>query len=139
MLADGLIVAFGRKPILMSIVRKAYITLEVMQPFLFNTYDSPGMTHIDDMMEVTKGTEFDLMPEITQAKTDEGLTDICRTMIFSIREYLLNEDPKTIPIAQKRLRIKRLVYNIFRAIIAYFILRWFYGFMVNYIEEAAAN
>lgn len=55
MLADGLIVAFGRKPILMSIVRKAYITLEVMQPFLFNTYDSPGMTHIDDMMEVTKG------------------------------------------------------------------------------------
>lgn len=45
------------------------------------------------------------MPEITQAKTDEGLTDICRTMIFSIREYLLNEDPKTIPIAQKRLRM----------------------------------
>ncbi|XP_011177536.1 fatty acyl-CoA reductase wat [Zeugodacus cucurbitae] len=139
MLADGLIMLFGRKPVLMSIVRKAYISLEVMQPFLFNTYDSPGMTYIEEMVEATKGTDFALPAEISSAKTDEGLFHICKTMIFSIREYLLNEDPKTIPIAQKRLRIKRLVYNILRGIIVYYILRWFYAFFINYIEGPTAN
>ncbi|XP_017473740.1 PREDICTED: fatty acyl-CoA reductase 1-like [Rhagoletis zephyria] len=133
MLADGLIKLSGRKPILMGIVRKAYISLEVMKPFLFNTYDSPGMSHEDDLIAATEGTEFDLIQDVSRAKTDEGLIDICTTMIFSIREYLLNEEPKTIPIAQKRLRIKRLVYNILRAIVAYYILRWFYGLLVSYI------
>lgn len=55
MLADGLIVLSGRKPLLMGIVRKAYISLEVMKPFLFNTYDSPGMTHLEELTEATKG------------------------------------------------------------------------------------
>ncbi|XP_050331154.1 fatty acyl-CoA reductase wat [Bactrocera neohumeralis] len=139
LLADGLIMLTGRKPVLMGIVRKAYISLEVMKPFLFNTYDSPGMTHIEEMTEATKGTEFDLLPDITRAKTDEGLLDICTTMIFSIRENLLNENPNTIPIAQKRLRIKRWVYNILRAIIVYYILRWLYGFLLNYIEGPTAQ
>ncbi|XP_053949561.1 fatty acyl-CoA reductase 1 [Anastrepha ludens] len=139
MLADSLMRLFGRKPILMGIVRKAYISLEVMQPFLFNTYDSPGMTNLEEYAKATKGTDFDIMTDICSARSDEGLINICTTMIFSIREYLLKEDPKTIPIAQKRLTIKRWVYNILRAIIAYFILRWFYGFLVNYIEGAGAN
>ncbi|XP_067640608.1 fatty acyl-CoA reductase 1 [Eurosta solidaginis] len=139
MLADGLLVLFGRKPILMGIVRKAYNTLEVMQPFLFNSYDSPGITYFHECLEVTKGTELDLNSDVYRAKTDEGLVDICTTMIFSIRQYLLNEDPKTIPLAQKRLRIKRWMYNILRAILAYFILRWCYGYLVNVMASMTSN
>jgi len=54
MIIDLLLRIFGQKPMLMSAVRKAYQTLEVMQPFMFNNYDSPGVT---DMVSLSKENE----------------------------------------------------------------------------------
>lgn len=54
LIIDLLLRICGQKPQLMGVVRKAYQTLEVMQPFMFNNYDSPGIT---DKERLTKENE----------------------------------------------------------------------------------
>lgn len=53
LLIDLLLQLFRRPPILMSIIRKCYLTLQVMEPFLFNNYDSPGSSDIKALMDFT--------------------------------------------------------------------------------------
>lgn len=55
LMVDGLLKIFGQKPILMGVVRKAYQTLEVMQPFMFNNYESPGVTDKEALTKENEG------------------------------------------------------------------------------------
>lgn len=48
---DLLLRLCGRPPAIMPIMRKLYHTLEVMKPFMFNNYDSPGATDLKRMLE----------------------------------------------------------------------------------------
>lgn len=54
LIVDLLLMLFGRPPALMSIMRKSYQTLEVMKPFMFNNYDSPGATDIANMIRLNR-------------------------------------------------------------------------------------
>lgn len=54
-LVDLLLRLSGRPPALLAIQRKLYHTLEVMKPFLFNNYDSPGVTDFKGMIKQIKG------------------------------------------------------------------------------------
>lgn len=52
---DLLLQLFRRPPVLMSIIRKGYQTLGVMEPFLFNSYDSSGISELEPMLDFTDG------------------------------------------------------------------------------------
>ena len=52
---DLILLLSGRKPVLLKIQRKIFQTLEVLQPFMFNNYDSPGVTHFEEMCVDLKG------------------------------------------------------------------------------------
>ncbi|TMW43201.1 hypothetical protein DOY81_011718, partial [Sarcophaga bullata] len=96
LLADFAIVLSGRQPALMRAQRKIFITLEVLKPFLFNNYESNGVTDVEEICELTRGTEFDI--NIMKNGNDYNTTiGIVRSMTFNIRESLLKEDPKTLP------------------------------------------
>ncbi|XP_017871242.1 PREDICTED: fatty acyl-CoA reductase 1 [Drosophila arizonae] len=123
-LVDLLLRLFGRPPALLAIQRKLYHTLEVMKPFLFNNYDSPGVTDFKGMIKEIKGTEFDISYEYESAHDKERLTIACKNMIQSIRHDLLNEDPSTLARAQMIMRIKNAIYNALRLYLLYKLLRW---------------
>lgn len=53
LLADLLLKLFGKPPAIMAINRKCFTTLEVMQPFLFNNYESSGISDMDGMIAAT--------------------------------------------------------------------------------------
>ncbi|XP_046803098.1 uncharacterized protein LOC111674798 [Lucilia cuprina] len=113
LLADFGLILSGRKPVLMSVHRKLYITLEVMKPFLFNSYSSSGITDADEMMAKLKGTEFnmDILPACKEFYRNVGF---CQTMVYSVREHLFKEDPKTLPKSRKILQTKIFVYKVIK-------------------------
>ncbi|KAI8034311.1 hypothetical protein M5D96_012977 [Drosophila gunungcola] len=120
---DLLLRLCGQKPVLMSAVRKAYQTLEVMQPFMFNNYDSPGVTDMDLLSKEHAGTPFNLdafnHPDI------HGLViQCCGEMLLSIRTHLLREDPSTLKRSKIILRTKVILYRLFRLFLLYKLMRW---------------
>lgn len=46
---DFILKLTGRDPVIMKIQRKLFITLEVMKPFMFNNYESEGITDFKEM------------------------------------------------------------------------------------------
>ncbi|XP_023037073.1 fatty acyl-CoA reductase 1 isoform X3 [Drosophila willistoni] len=58
LLVDMLLSLCGRKPVVLGIVRKAYLTLEVMKPFMFNNYLSPGTTNVKYLIDYNRGSLF---------------------------------------------------------------------------------
>ncbi|ALC49541.1 CG18031 [Drosophila busckii] len=123
---DTLLFICGRKPLIMAIMRKCYHTLEVMKPFMFNNYDSPGATDFKGLLELNKDTEFDLAEEYHNAASAEHLTSACNNMIQSVRRDLLNENPKTVGLAQRLIRIKLFIWHVLRLFVLYKLLSWFY-------------
>ncbi|XP_033169756.1 fatty acyl-CoA reductase wat [Drosophila mauritiana] len=123
LILDLLLRIFGRKPVLMSAVRKAYQTLEVMQPFMFNNWDSPGVTDMESLSKQSEGSAFNLdafnHPDI------HGLViQSCRNMLYSIRTHLLREDPKTLGRSKRILRIKEFLYRLLRLFLLYKLILW---------------
>ncbi|KAM8721693.1 hypothetical protein ACLKA7_007549 [Drosophila subpalustris] len=131
LIVDLLLMLFGRPPALMSIMRKSYHTLEVMKPFMFNNYDSPGTTDIAEIIRLNRNTEFDVWDEYEYADSTERLITACNNMLVSIRHDLLNEDPSTLSKAQLIMRIKQCIYAAFRLYLLYKLLNWlWYRFLV---------
>ncbi|KMZ07819.1 uncharacterized protein Dsimw501_GD27572 [Drosophila simulans] len=123
LILDLLLRIFGRKPVLMSAVRKAYQTLEVMQPFMFNNWDSPGVTDMESLSKHSEGSAFNLdafnHPDI------HGLViQSCGNMLYSIRTHLLREDPKTLGRSKRILRIKVFLYRLLRLFLLYKLILW---------------
>lgn len=52
---DGLLKLFGRQPILLGIARKGYTSLEIMKPFVFNNYQSGGISQLEELYKITDG------------------------------------------------------------------------------------
>ncbi|XP_017054595.1 fatty acyl-CoA reductase wat [Drosophila ficusphila] len=126
MAVDLLLRACGQRPLLMGAVRKAYQTLEVMQPFMFNNYDSPGVTDYELLTAENQGTAFDLAafrhPDI------HGLViQSCGEMLLSIRTHLLREDPATLGRSKIILRTKVFLYRLLRLFLLYKLLRWLWS------------
>ncbi|XP_017096210.2 fatty acyl-CoA reductase wat [Drosophila bipectinata] len=130
-LVDGLLTIFGQKPVLMGIVRKAYQTLEVMQPFMFNNYESPGVTEKETLTNENKGTEFHL-DAFNHPDINSLVVRASRDMVHSIRTHLLHEDPRTLKRSQRILKIKVVLYQALRLFLLYKILRWLWG---SYLKE----
>ncbi|KAM7348541.1 putative fatty acyl-CoA reductase CG8306 [Cochliomyia hominivorax] len=116
-LVDFLLMLWGRKPILMGIQRKLFISLEVMKPFLFNNYESGGITDYQELLHMLEGTEFNI--DIVAAKGDEFFKNVgyCYSMAHSIRKHLLKEDPKTLPRSRRILQIKIWFYNFIKFVL----------------------
>ncbi|XP_030568242.1 fatty acyl-CoA reductase wat [Drosophila novamexicana] len=121
---DLLLRLCGRPPAIMPIMRKLYHTLEVMKPFMFNNYDSPGATDLKRMLEQNRNTEFDLFEEYEYAHRTDRLTSACSNMIQSIRHDLLNEDPSTLPRAKLLINIKKAIYHVTCLFVLYKLLSW---------------
>ncbi|BFG02895.1 fatty acyl-CoA reductase wat [Drosophila madeirensis] len=123
LLIDLLLRLFGQRPQLMGVVRKAYQTLEVMQPFMFNNYDSPGVTLKDEISKENEGTEFHF-----RAFNDPDINGLVirasGQMLHSIRTHLLREDPRTLRRSQRILTVKSIVYQGLRLFLLYKLLRW---------------
>ncbi|XP_060662209.1 fatty acyl-CoA reductase 1 [Drosophila nasuta] len=131
LLVDMLLRLFGRPPALMPIARKSYQTLEVMKPFMFNNYDSPGCTDIDTVLDINRNTEFCLYDEYRYAHSEERLITACKNMILSIRHDLLGESPQTLPRAQIILRIKEHINIAVRLYLLYKLCCWlWYSYLV---------
>ncbi|XP_043657849.1 fatty acyl-CoA reductase wat [Drosophila teissieri] len=123
LILDLLLRIFGRKPVLMSAVRKAYQTLEVMQPFMFNNWDSPGVTDMEALSQQRQGSAFNL--DAFQHPDIHGLViQCCGHMLLSIRTHLLREDPKTLGRSKFILRIKVTLYRLFRLFLLYKLILW---------------
>ncbi|KAM7348540.1 putative fatty acyl-CoA reductase CG8306 [Cochliomyia hominivorax] len=114
LLIDLLLKLSGRKPILLGVQRKIFITLKVLKPFLFNNYESGGITDFQEMLDKLKGTEFNI--NILEAKGDVyfKFVGFCHSVTYSIRKHLFKEDPKTLPRSRKILKIKIWLYNIIK-------------------------
>ncbi|XP_037938292.1 fatty acyl-CoA reductase 1-like [Teleopsis dalmanni] len=132
-LGDGLLRLFGYKPALLSAIRKAYVTLEVLQPFVFNTWDSPGVTDYEQMVEDTKGTEFDVSNNTIVAYDVENLRIMMIRLMYKAREVLLNEDISTLPRSRKILKIKRFIYDLLCFYLFVYIFRKVYQIIFNYV------
>jgi len=124
---DLIMVLMNRKPILMSIVRKCFITLKVMEPFRFNNYTSSGITHFNELLNDTDNTDFDCREDFLKSTTAYGMLQIISDMVLKIRKYLLNESPSTIERSVRIVRVKIFIYNIIRAVMAYFFITWLYN------------
>lgn len=126
LMVDGLLKLFGQKPVLMGIVRKAYQTLEVMQPFMFNNYESPGVTEKETLTKENEGYTFSRTPlqgllfysilflpcrtefhldAFSHPDIDSLVVQVSRDMVHSIRTHLLHEDPRTLKRSQRILKM----------------------------------
>ncbi|XP_017034883.1 fatty acyl-CoA reductase wat [Drosophila kikkawai] len=123
LIIDLLLRIFGKKPQLMGVVRKAYQTLEVMQPFMFNNYDSPGVTDKEKLIRENEGTAFNI-DAFNEPDIHAQVISTSRTMLYSIRADLLHEDPKTIKRSRIILRTKVILYQVFRLFLMYKLIRW---------------
>ncbi|TMW40824.1 hypothetical protein DOY81_014095, partial [Sarcophaga bullata] len=91
-------------------------TLDVMKPFLFNNYKSNGVTDLAEITKVAQGTEFDI--EVVRAGNDFNRNlGFVRSMVFSVRENLLKEDPKTLPRSRTILKIKTWIYILIKIVL----------------------
>ncbi|XP_065365043.1 putative fatty acyl-CoA reductase CG8306 [Calliphora vicina] len=129
LLADFALILSGRKPALMSAHRKLFNTLEVMKPFLFNTYESSGVTDADEILTNLKGTEFnlDILPACKNFYRNVGF---CHHMVYSVREHLFKEDPKTLPRSRKILQTKIVIYKVIKMLVAFLV----FGKLLNYLR-----
>ncbi|EDV45590.1 fatty acyl-CoA reductase wat [Drosophila erecta] len=123
LILDLLLRIFGQKPVLMSTVRKAYQTLEVMQPFMFNNWDSPGVTNLEELFMIRAGSIFSLSA-FNHPDIHVLVIQSCRHMLLSIRTHLLREDPKTLRRSNIILRIKVILYQLFRLFLLYKLILW---------------
>ncbi|XP_001355230.2 fatty acyl-CoA reductase wat [Drosophila persimilis] len=126
LLIDLLLRLFGKRPQLMGVVRKAYQTLEVMQPFMFNNYDSPGVTEKDEISKENHGTDFHLNP-FTDPDINGLVIRVSGQMLYSIRAHLFKEDPCTLPRSQRIHTIKTIIYQGLRLILLYKLVRWIWA------------
>ncbi|XP_030380980.1 fatty acyl-CoA reductase wat [Scaptodrosophila lebanonensis] len=121
---DMLLILSGRKPAVMGIVRKLYLTLKVMQPFMFNNYSSSGITGLKQLLDDTRGTICDLDDEYLLTVTNERIIAACKDMLHSIRRHRLKEDPSTLRRSQRIMQIKVVIYNVVRLLLLYKLLSW---------------
>ncbi|XP_023037072.1 fatty acyl-CoA reductase wat isoform X1 [Drosophila willistoni] len=129
LLVDMLLSLCGRKPVVLGIVRKAYLTLEVMKPFMFNNYLSPGTTNVKYLIDYNRGTDFE-MGTYEYPVTNELMVVKCQDMLQSIRHDLLKEDPRTLERSKRILRFKLYFYQAIRLLLVYKVLKflWIYYF-----------
>ncbi|KAM7348538.1 putative fatty acyl-CoA reductase CG8306 isoform 2-T2 [Cochliomyia hominivorax] len=116
---DLLLKLSGRKPALLAVQRKLFVTLDVMKGFLFNTYESGGITDFQEILDKLKGTDFNM--DIMAAKGDEFFKNVgfCHSMSYSVRKHLFKEDLKTLPRSRKILKMKIWFYNFIKFLIFY--------------------
>ncbi|XP_020803442.1 fatty acyl-CoA reductase wat [Drosophila serrata] len=126
LIIDLLLRIFGQKPQIMGVVRKGYQTLEVMTPFMFNNYDSPGMSLKDTLTAENKGTAFNF-DAFNETDIHAQVISTSRTMLHSIRTHLLHEDPKTLKRSKIILKTKVILYQAFRLFLLYKLIRWLWG------------
>ncbi|KAM7348539.1 putative fatty acyl-CoA reductase CG8306 [Cochliomyia hominivorax] len=117
LLVDLCLKLSGRKPVLMAVQRKIFISLKVMQPFLFNNYESGGVTDFKEIVEKLEGDKFNI--DILAAKGSTFFKNVgfCHSMAYSVRKHLFKEDPKTLSKSRKILKIKIWLYNIIQFLI----------------------
>ncbi|KAM7348627.1 fatty acyl-CoA reductase in oenocytes [Cochliomyia hominivorax] len=130
LIIDFILKLCGKKPVIMNIQRKLFITLEVMKPFMFNNYESDGITDFKKMNKELLGTDF----SVDVIKTGSelfGNVNFCHNMVFSVRELLFKEDKKTIPRSRFIYKIKLWLYKL----IQFYILYRMYLIMANYITN----
>ncbi|XP_075158474.1 fatty acyl-CoA reductase wat-like [Haematobia irritans] len=117
-LADLLLLLFGRKPGVLKAQRRIFTTLNVLLPFTSNTFKSDGISNFEDMLEELHGTEFNI--DIVKTGHEKStIVAIARKTMYAVREILWKEDPSTLPRARKILKVKKILYRLIQLYLAY--------------------
>ncbi|XP_065364811.1 fatty acyl-CoA reductase wat-like [Calliphora vicina] len=135
---DFILMLMGRKPVLMRIQRKVFQTLEVMQPFMFNNYESEGITDFKEMHKQLKGTNFDVNILLSGCNLFTN-ANFCKDMVFSVRDLLFKEDPKTLPKSRRIFQIKVWLYKFIKFLVLYKVFVKLMEYIASYYTEWRHN
>lgn len=100
---DLVLWSLGKKPIVLSIQRKAHCGNMSKKHFVFNSFRSNGTTDLKKYEAIGSGTEFDISLHMHLGETKEGRREAYRTHVYGMRKYLLKEDDESIPRARLKM------------------------------------
>uniref|UniRef100_T1GDJ6 Fatty acyl-CoA reductase n=1 Tax=Megaselia scalaris TaxID=36166 RepID=T1GDJ6_MEGSC len=124
---------FGIQPVVMSIQRKLFLAIRSMEHFVFNVYESPGITDMDLLLNISAKTSF-AFPEVKSCLNERTKKRVYNLFTISSKKFILNEDSKHLNKA--RIWIKFLKYlDLFTHwYIRYWIAKHVLIFIYNYIK-----
>ncbi|XP_055910164.1 fatty acyl-CoA reductase wat [Eupeodes corollae] len=134
-LIDFILSIFRKKPFMMAIQRKIYLTRQALSFFIDNESRSDGITDVHEMRKISKGTDFDIGALFEYAKSKERVKLLIHGNVRGCRKFLLNEPDSSIERCRKILRAKIMAYNVLKGIVGFFIGRAIYERTINYLHE----
>lgn len=93
MFLDLLLRLFGIQPVVMSIQRKLFLAIRSMEHFVFNVYESPGITDMDLLLNISAKTSF-AFPEVKSCLNERTKKRVYNLFTISSKKFILNEDSK---------------------------------------------
>lgn len=102
---DLILVCLGKKPVILSIQRKAHYGNVSKKHFVLNSFRSDGTTDVERYEAMALGTEFDIAEYMHSGETKEGRYEAYRTHVIGMRRNLLKEDDSSLPIARLKMNM----------------------------------
>lgn len=102
---DFILVCLGRKPVILSIQRKAHCGNVSKKHFVFNSFGSSGTTDVERYDAIGLGTDFDISEHMNSGETKEGRYEAYRTHVLGMRRNLLKEDDSSLPQARIKMNL----------------------------------
>lgn len=102
---DFILWCLGKKPIVLSIQRKAHCGNVSKKHFVLNSFRSNGTTDVERYETLAAGTDFDISKYMHSGETKEGRYEAYRTHVLGMRRNLLKEDDSSLPKARLKMNM----------------------------------